>query len=78
MSAMNTPVRPGATSRPAAIGAILGAAITLGAALSYGWQFAILGGAVVALFIFRRGVVSTLVAAGLIGVIVALAGAQVP
>jgi chromate transporter len=60
---------------PAAIGAILGAAITLAAALHQSWQFAVLAVAAVALLIFRRGVVETLLGAGVIGVIAALAGA---
>ena len=63
---------------PAAIGAILGAAITLAAALKEGWQFAILAAAAVALLILKRGVVETLVGAGLIGVVLALAGATLP
>jgi chromate transporter len=62
---------------PAAIGAILGAAITLAIALHYAWQFGLLGAAALALLAFRRDVVQTLLAAGVIGVIVALAGAPV-
>jgi chromate transporter len=63
---------------PAAIGAILGAAITLAAALREGWQFAILAAAALALLAFGRGVVRTLLAAGALGVIAALAGAGLP
>jgi chromate transporter len=63
---------------PAAIGAILGAAITLAAALHEGWQYAILAAALIALFAVRRGVVETLIGAGAIGVIAALAGAPLP
>jgi chromate transporter len=63
---------------PAAIGAILGAAITLTTALTESWQFAILAAAAVALLVFRRGVVQTLVGAALVGVIAALAGAPLP
>jgi len=63
---------------PAAIGAILGAAVLLAAALNHVWEFAILAAAAVALLVFKRGVVSTLLAAGAIGVIAALAGASVP
>jgi len=63
---------------PAAIGAILGAAITLASALHEGWQFALLAAAAVALLLLRRGVVSTLLGAGAIGVIAALAGAPLP
>jgi len=63
---------------PAAIGAILGAAITLARALQEGWQFAILGVAAIALLGLKRGIVETLLAAGLIGIIAALAGAALP
>ena len=63
---------------PAAIGAILGAAIVLAGVLQEAWQFAILAGAAVALLILRRGVVETLVAAGALGVLAALAGAPLP
>jgi chromate transporter len=62
---------------PAAIGAILGAAIVLGEALK-GWQFVILGAALIALLLLRRGVVATLLGSGVIGVVVALAGAPLP
>jgi chromate transporter len=63
---------------PAAIGAILGAAITLAEALRETWQFAILAAALIALLALRRGVVATLIGAGAIGVIAALAGAPLP
>jgi chromate transporter len=63
---------------PAAIGAILGAAITLARALEEGWQFAILTAAAIALLAFKRGVVETLLSAGAIGVVAALAGAALP
>jgi chromate transporter len=63
---------------PAAIGAILGAAIPLALGLSEAWQVAVLGAAAVALLVLRTGVVVTLVAAGLIGVVASLAGAPVP
>jgi chromate transporter len=63
---------------PAAIGAILGAAIVLAHALQPAWQFAVLAAALVALLIARRSVVETLLAAGVIGVIAALAGAPLP
>jgi chromate transporter len=62
----------------AAIGAIFGAAIVLARALQPAWQFAVLGAALVALLIARRSVVETLLAAGVIGVIAALAGADLP
>jgi len=63
---------------PAAIGAILGAAITLAAELREGWQVAILAAAAIALLALRRGVVQTLLAAAALGVIAALAGAPLP
>jgi len=63
---------------PAAIGAILGAAIVLAGALQEAWQFAILAAAMIALLIFKRGIVETLLAAGALGVIAALAGAPLP
>jgi chromate transporter len=63
---------------PAAIGAILGAAVALAGALSQGWQYAVLAAAVVALLALRRGVVQTLLGAGIVGVIAALAGAPLP
>jgi chromate transporter len=63
---------------PAAIGAILGSAIPLAGALHETWQFVVLAAAAVALLLARRGVVTTLVSAGLIGVIVALAGGPLP
>jgi chromate transporter len=63
---------------PAAIGAILGAAITLAGALHQTWQFAVLAAAAVALLALRRGIVETLIGAGAIGVIAAAAGASLP
>ncbi len=63
---------------PAAIGAILGAAITLAWALSESWQYAILVTAAIALFALRQGVVQTLLGAALLGVVVGLAGAPLP
>jgi chromate transporter len=63
---------------PAAIGAILGAAVLLAGALREDWQFALLAAAAVALLLARRGVVQTLVAAATIGVITVLAGAPAP
>jgi chromate transporter len=62
---------------PAAVGAILGAAIPLAGDLSQTWQAAVLAGAAVALLLLRRGIVETLLAAGVVGVILALAGAPV-
>jgi chromate transporter len=63
---------------PAAIGAILGAAIPLTTALSEAWQLALLAAAAVALLALRLGVVATLLGAAAIGVALALLGAPVP
>jgi chromate transporter len=63
---------------PAAIGAILGSAIPLTAALGEAWQYAVLAGAVVLLIGLRRGVVFTLLAAAAVGLAVALAGGPLP
>ena len=63
---------------PAAIGAILGAAVTLARVLPDAWQIGVLAAAAVALLLLRRGVVATLVAAGAIGAIVGLAGGPLP
>jgi chromate transporter len=63
---------------PAAIGAIFGAAVTLAAALQEAWQGGVLGGAALALLVLRRGVVETLLAAGAVGVALALGGAPLP
>jgi chromate transporter len=63
---------------PAAIGAILGTAVPLARALDEPWQYAVLAGAAVLLFVLRRGVVLTLILAGATGVVVALAGGPIP
>jgi chromate transporter len=63
---------------PAAVGAILGSAIPLAQALVEDWQFAVLAAAAIALLVLRRGVVATLLGAGAIGVVVALAGGPLP
>jgi chromate transporter len=63
---------------PAAIGAILGSAVTLAAALTGLWQYAVLAGAVLALFVLRRGVVVTLLAAAAVGAVLAVTGAVTP
>jgi chromate transporter len=63
---------------PAAVGAILGSAIPLAGALQETWQYLLLAGAAFALLPARRGVVSTLVLAGVVGVLVAAAGGPVP
>jgi chromate transporter len=63
---------------PAALGAILGSAIPLAAALQEPWQAAVLAAAAVALLAARVGVVATLLAAGVAGVVVALVGGPLP
>jgi chromate transporter len=63
---------------PAAIGAILGAAIPLAGALKETWQFVVLGAAAVALLPARRGIVQTLVVAGVVGAVIGLAGGPLP
>ncbi len=63
---------------PAAIGAILGSAVLLAAALTEPWQFVLLAAAAVALLLLRRGVVQTLLTCGAVGVVLALAGVAVP
>lgn len=63
---------------PAAIGAILGAAVPLALALGEAWQLALLAAAALSLLVLRRGVVETLLAAALLGVVLALLGAPVP
>jgi chromate transporter len=63
---------------PAAIGAILGAAVTLAGSLREGWQFGVLAAGAVAVLVLRRGVVETLLAAGAVGAVAALAGAPLP
>ena len=63
---------------PAAIGAILGAALLLTEALHETWQFILLALAAVALLVVRRGIVETLLIAGAIGALLAVAGLPVP
>jgi chromate transporter len=63
---------------PAAIGAIAGVAIPLALALTETWQFAILTTAALALFVLRRGVVLTLIAAGIAGAVASVLGAPLP
>jgi len=61
----------------AAIGAIAGASIPLAAALSHLWQLGVLALALVWLVAFRKPVVPALISAGVVGVVLALAGAPV-
>jgi chromate transporter len=63
---------------PAAIGAIVGSAVPLTAALSETWQFALLAAGAALLFAVRRGVVLTLLFAGAAGAVAAIAGAPLP
>jgi chromate transporter len=63
---------------PAALGAIVGSAVPLAAALQEGWQVAVLAGAAAALLVLRRGVVGTLLLAAAAGLVVALAGGPLP
>jgi chromate transporter len=62
---------------PAAIGAIAGAAIPLGAALAHLWQAGVLVVAAGWLIGLRRGVVTGIVGAAALGMIVAVAGGPV-
>jgi chromate transporter len=63
---------------PAAIGAILGSAISLARAITEPWQYAILAAALVLLLPFRRSTVLTLLGAGVVGAIIAVAGVSLP
>ncbi|HEY6789611.1 MAG TPA: chromate transporter, partial [Trebonia sp.] len=62
---------------PAAIGAILGSAITLTRELTHPWQYAVLAGALVLVLPLRRGAVLALLSAAAIGVTIALAAGTV-
>lgn len=63
---------------PAAIGAILGAAVPLATALGERWQLLVLAAAFPALMVVRVGVVATLLGGGAVGVLVVLGGGAVP
>ncbi len=63
---------------PAAIGAIVGVAVPLAAALSEPWQFAVLGAGAVAALTLRVAVVPLLLVAAAVGVVVAIAGGPIP
>jgi chromate transporter len=63
---------------PAAIGAILGSAISLTRALAQPWQYAVLAAALILLLPLRRGVVVPLLSAGLVGTLIAVVGGPLP
>ncbi len=63
---------------PAAIGAILGAAVLLAGELHHVWQFGLLAASAVALLLARLGIVQTLLGAAMIGGVAAYAGAPLP
>ena len=58
----------------AVIGAIAGSAVSLGLTFEHLWQVPVLVGAVMWLFVARRGVVSGLLGAGAVGIVLVLAG----
>ena len=62
---------------PAAVGAILGAAVPLGAGIEEPWQLAVAAAAAVAL-LARRPPIVVLIGAALIGIAAALIGAELP
>jgi chromate transporter len=64
-----------AGAAPAAAGAIVGSAIPLAGAIGETWQCFVLGAAAIALLVLRRGVVTTLLLAGVAGVAAVLLGA---
>ena len=61
-----------AGSGPAAIGAILGSAITLALTLDTAWQYATGVGAAIALFALRRSTIQTMLTAAAIGTLIAI------
>jgi chromate transporter len=63
---------------PAAIGAIAGSAVLLAGEISETWQWLVLSAAAVALLLARRGIVTVLLAAALIGELALAAGARIP
>ena len=63
---------------PAAIGAILGSAVTLARTLSQPWQFVVLAAAAGLLLALRRGTVLTLLAAAAVGIVLVSAGLPLP
>ncbi|MDT5182082.1 MAG: chromate transporter [Mycobacterium sp.] len=62
---------------PAAIGAVGGSAVVLAAALNHGWQYGILAVSAAWLLLLRRGVVTALIGAAILGVAAALSGWQI-
>jgi chromate transporter len=62
---------------PAAIGAILGSAVTLARELTHPWQYGVLAGALILLLPLRRSVVLTLLTAAAIGVAISLAAGTI-
>jgi chromate transporter len=63
---------------PAAVGAILGAAVPLFAGVDEPWQLGVLAGAAVLLFAVRVGTVPVLLLAGAVGALAGSLGAGVP
>ena len=61
----------------AAIGAIAGASVPLGLALSQWWQLGVLAASAIWLLVLRRSTLPCLLLAGAIGALAALAGAPV-
>jgi chromate transporter len=57
---------------PAAIGAIAGSSVLLGLAITHLWQLGVLVAAAIWLLVLRRGVVSALVGASVVGLLVAV------
>lgn len=62
---------------PSVIGAIAGAAVALGLLFAHRWQIPVLAGALLWVFVARRGVVSALLLAGGVGVLLAVSGVPV-
>ena len=63
---------------PAAIGAIVGSALPLAAALQEPWQYVVLAAAAITVLALRRSIVLTLLAAGAVGALAAVGGAPIP
>jgi chromate transporter len=59
------------------IGAIAGSAIPLALTVGHGWQYVLLVGAGLWLLVLRRGVVSALLLAGVLGIAATLVGLPV-